>query len=204
MRSLLVVIASGCAAKTPPPSAPVATAAPIAPAAESPPSAPPAESPPVSVEPAPEAGTTPVEPHADFEYGREGPGPGGGGSGWGTAGSPHASPNPQQRPKIVLGQPTLSAHGLEAAIVRRYIKRAVDKLLGCYYKELNAIPTLDGTLQATFTIGADGRVSTAHADGMGNTGVETCVADVVRRMQFPAPKGGTSLVVTYPVTFHPG
>jgi hypothetical protein len=38
---------------------------------------------------------------------------------------------------------------------------------------------------------------------MGNTDVETCIAAVIKAIEFPKPKGNNSVTVKYPLTFQP-
>ena len=100
---------------------------------------------------------------------------------------------------LVIGQPTVSA-GLDKAIIRRYIKRNLQKVQYCYEKQLLAVPGLHGTVVATFTIGVDGLVTASTASGL--KVVDACVADVIHGIEFPKPVGA-AVTVTYPLTFKP-
>ena len=104
-------------------------------------------------------------------------------------------------PTIRIGQP--SAQGdLDKAIIRRYIKRNVQKILYCYEKQLLASPDLSGTVSTQFFIAPNGKVATAAGSGL-HPDVSRCVADVIKRIEFPAPKGGGGVQVNYPFTFRP-
>jgi outer membrane biosynthesis protein TonB len=103
-------------------------------------------------------------------------------------------------PNVSIGQPS-SDVGLDKAIIRRYIKRNIQKIQYCYEKELLGRPTLTGTVTVKFTIGLDGLVSAAMGAGMAP--VDRCVADVVRALEFPKPTGG-AVNVSYPFVFRPG
>src|SRR5450755_2750686 len=87
----------------------------------------------------------------EFGYGTTGLGPGGGGTGWGTIGtgrygtighgtSTSSPPTGGMRgrsasaPTISIGQPNAKGD-LDTAIIRRYIKRNVQKLEYCYEKQ---------------------------------------------------------------------
>ena len=161
-----------------------------------------------------------TEMNGGFGYGRTGFGPGGGGTGWGTigtgrygqigqgsgTGSGYGVGGGRARttyPTLSVGQPSASGGDLDKAIIRRYIKRNYQKLLYCYEKELLTKTTLAGTVTVQFTIGADGLVSTSSASGLANANVETCVAGVIKAIEFPKPKNQTAVLVTYPLTFAP-
>src|SRR5664279_2883307 len=93
---------------------------------------------------------------------------GGGGTGWGTIGtgrygtighgSSTSSPSSggmrgrsASAPTVSIGQPNAKGD-LDPAIIRRYIKRNIQKLEYCYEKQLLAKPGLAGTVQAQFFI----------------------------------------------------
>jgi hypothetical protein len=163
------------------------------------------------------------EMNGGFGFGRSGFGPGGGGTGLGTIGTGrygtlgHGSGTGSgygvgsgrgglrgrraAMPQVRIGQPTVGP-GLDPAIVRRYIKRNIQKITYCYEKVLLAKYGLAGTLTVEFTIGASGVVAAASASGV-DTEVADCVARVIRGIEFPKPTGGASLDVTYPLTFRP-
>ena len=69
----------------------------------------------------------------------------------------------------------------------------------CYEKELTRNQNLQGRIMVQFTIGATGQVLTSivQSSTMGNPPVEQCIANAVRRWEFPKPQGGI-VVVTYP------
>ncbi len=167
-------------------------------------------------------GTDTTGMNGGFGFGRSGEG--GGGTGWGTIGTGkygvigHGSGTGSgygvgggrgglrgrstEMPTVSIGQPTTQGD-LDKAIIRRYIKRNIQKLTYCYEKELLDSPTLKGTVTASFTIGGDGLVSASTATGMGNTDVETCIAAVIKAIEFPKPKGNGPVTVKYPLTFQP-
>jgi hypothetical protein len=145
-------------------------------------------------------------------------GPGGGGTGWGTIGTGRYGVIGQGRgtgtgygiggsggmrgrangPSVKIGQPGATG-SLDKAIIRRYIRRNIQKLTYCYEKELLTTPGIKGTVTVDFRIDTDGKVSASKASGI-NTEVETCVAGVVKSIEFPKPKGG-DVTVKYPFTF---
>jgi len=106
-------------------------------------------------------------------------------------------------PEIRFAQPTISSGSLDAAILRRYIKRQTAKLRYCYEKTLLGKPTLAGTVTATFVIDRSGLVVASTATGLDND-VDACVADVIRRIEFPRPTNSDyTIKVNYPFTFAP-
>jgi hypothetical protein len=162
------------------------------------------------------------EMNGGFGYGRSGFGPGGGGTGWGTVGTGrygtigHGAGTGQgygvgggrggmrgrtaSVPTVSIGQPNAQGD-LDKAIIRRYIKRNVQKIQYCYEKQLLAKPTLAGTVQAQFFITPNGTVASSTGSGV-DPEVASCVADVIRNIEFPKPKGGGGVQVNYPFIFH--
>lgn len=156
-----------------------------------------------------------------FGYGRGGVGPGGGGQGWGTVGTGRYGTighgdgtgtgygvgggrggmrgRTSAVPTVSIGSPTANGD-LDKAIIRRYIKRNLAKIQYCYEKELLAKPSLSGTVQTTFLIMPNGTVSSASGNGVDAT-VASCVAGVVKAIEFPKPKNGGSVQVNYPFIF---
>ena len=76
----------------------------------------------------------------------------------------------------------------------------------CYQRELTKNPSLGGKVVIKFIIAKDNLVSTASVktSTMGNSGVEQCIVGRFMRMQFPKPKGGGIVIVSYPFLFSPG
>jgi pSer/pThr/pTyr-binding forkhead associated (FHA) protein len=163
------------------------------------------------------------EMNGGFGYGRSGFGPGGGGTGWGTIGTGrygtigHGSGTGSGYgvgggrggmrgrtaavPTVSIGQPNAQGD-LDKAIIRRYIKRNIQKITYCYEKQLLAKPGLAGTVSTQFFITPNGNVATASGSGV-DPEVANCVADVIKGIEFPKPKGGGGVQVNYPFTFRP-
>jgi hypothetical protein len=166
------------------------------------------------------------EGYGTFGYGRHGFGPGGGcygsdcgligtpagygkiglgkfpGSGWdgGEGGPLRRKKHVSQVPGPVIGEAKASG-GLDKAIIRRYIKRNIDKISYCYEKQLLAQPSIAGTVKIQFFIAPDGSVTTSTGAGFSNE-VANCVAGVIKHIEFPRPDGGGGVTVNYPFTFH--
>ncbi len=163
------------------------------------------------------------EMNGGFGFGRSGFGPGGGGTGWGTIGTGrygtigHGSGTgsgygvgggrggmrgrTSAVPTVSIGQPNAQGD-LDKAIIRRYIKRNIQKITYCYEKQLLAKPGLSGTVQTQFFITPNGNVATSSGSGV-DPEVANCVADVIKGIEFPKPKGGGGVQVNYPFTFRP-
>ncbi len=118
-----------------------------------------------------------------------------------TYGVGHRSGGAPSGPQVRIGQPQ-SVGDLDKAIIRRYIKRNIQKITYCYEQALLATPSLEGTVRTQFVIGPAGRVTSASASGVAPE-VARCIADVLEGIEFPAPKGGDTVVVTYPFMFRP-
>ena len=163
------------------------------------------------------------EMNGGFGFGRSGFGPGGGGTGWGTIGTGrygtigHGSGTgsgygvgggrggmrgrSSAVPTVSIGQPNAQGD-LDKAIIRRYIKRNIQKIQYCYEKELLAKSNLSGTVQTQFFITPNGNVASSTGSGV-DPEVANCVAGVIKGIEFPKPKGGGGVQVNYPFTFRP-
>jgi hypothetical protein len=163
------------------------------------------------------------EMNGGFGFGRSGFGPGGGGTGWGTIGTGrygtigHGSGTgsgygvgggrggmrgrTSAVPQVRIGQPN-AVGDLDKAIIRRYIKRNISKITYCYEKQLLAKPGLAGTVSTQFFITPNGTVASSNANGVDGE-VASCVAGVIKAIEFPKPKGGGGVQVNYPFTFRP-
>ncbi len=116
---------------------------------------------------------------------------------------------PGRKPSIIVdtfSPPVQSGDGLTREEIQRVLKRVMSQIKFCYEKELNREPTLEGKLTSAWTITKDGSVSGAQlsATTMQKTGgdqVGSCVTRILGRLQFPAPRGGGQVVVTYPFVF---
>ena len=114
----------------------------------------------------------------------------------------HAADNTNAPPKVAVDETgELKSNGdLDKEIIRRYIKRDLQKIQYCYEKELLVKPGLAGTLVVQFFIAPDGKVNAATGAGV-NANVADCVAGVIKSIEFPKPKGGGGVQVNYPFTF---
>ncbi len=99
-----------------------------------------------------------------------------------------------------IGMPT-SGGNLDKAIIKRYIKRNVAKISYCYESQLLARPGIQGSIQISFLITGNGSVQSSSGAGF-DPGIASCVADVIKNINFPSPTDGGTVQVNYPFTFH--
>ncbi len=143
----------------------------------------------------------------------DGTGPGGGGRdratiGVGPSRTPYSAmrlppgtlPGRRPAPVFVIGAPEVP-EGIDKNMIRRYVRGKRAEITYCYQRELTVRPTLQGTADTSFTIGADGRVLRARARGLGAPSVERCLEEVLGSIEFP--RGQIVNVTSYPFTFHP-
>lgn len=107
-----------------------------------------------------------------------------------------------RQPEVHVGD-AMADGELPKEVIRRYIRRQLDRIRYCYERELQVHDGLAGTVDTQFQIGPQGGVLNARASGIGNRNVETCVAQAIQAIQFPAPRGGGLVNVNYPFTFQP-
>jgi len=100
---------------------------------------------------------------------------------------------------IILG-------ALDKSLIDAVIKRHMNQIRYCYQRELTKSPDLQGKVTVKFVIAKDGSVSKADikSSSMGSPSVESCIAGRFKLFQFPEPKGGGIVIVSYPFIFAPG
>jgi hypothetical protein len=161
-----------------------------------------------------------------FGSGTRGFGPGGDGPGWGSIASGRIGipgmgrdpgyglasggcsgprpcggrPHRAAPPVVHIGKPT--ATDVDPAVIRRYVKRHIDKIAYCYESQLLARPHLAGTVLSQFRLHASGRVMTSSATGV-DADVARCVAGVVANIQFPRVADDGVFEITYPFVMRP-
>lgn len=93
--------------------------------------------------------------------------------------------------------------GLDRDVIAQYIKSQLGQILYCYERQLSANPDLYGKVAIKFTIAGDGGVETQRIgdSSLKNATVEGCILQRVAKWKFPAPDGGTKVLVTYPFLF---
>jgi len=99
---------------------------------------------------------------------------------------------------IILG-------ALDKSLIDAVIKKHMNQIRYCYQRELPKNPTLGGKVTVKFVISKTGSVSKASTktSTMSNKAVEGCINSRFMRFQFPEPKGGGIVIVSYPFIFQP-
>ncbi|MBK9036504.1 MAG: AgmX/PglI C-terminal domain-containing protein [Myxococcales bacterium] len=108
-------------------------------------------------------------------------------------------------PKVVLQPPVVcsgAGNCLDKELIRRYIRRNIEKISYCYEKELLAQPGLQGTVTANFTLNGNGRVVESSASGVDPT-VSSCIAEVISHVQFPKVGETGVYPIKYPFQLRP-
>lgn len=96
----------------------------------------------------------------------------------------------------------LMPRSLDKTAIRQLIGTRLARVRACYEDALGANPQLTGTVVAELALDASGHVTEASASGLGHEGVERCVADALRSLEFPAPPTGATRI-RYPFTLRP-
>lgn len=119
------------------------------------------------------------------------------GEGYGLGGKRKAA-----APTVTVGTATVSG-SLDAEIIRRVIRQHLGRFRLCHETALKAHPGLAGKLALKFTIDASGKVVNAVSSGDAalEQSVGKCAAATLQKLQFPAPKGGGTVIVSYPMSF---
>jgi hypothetical protein len=175
-------------------------------------------------------GTEVGEMNGGFGVALSGFGPGGNGTSWGTIGTGrYGTIGYSDKPGLGFGVGTcggttegkgcrgmnrraavpavrmgeISPVGdLDKNIIRRYVRRKLDRIKYCYEKQLLSKPGIAGTVMSDFQISPQGTVLSSKAAGVDDV-VASCVAEVIATISFPAPPKGGLVQVRYPFTFRP-
>jgi hypothetical protein len=131
-------------------------------------------------------------------------GRGSGASGYGSGGGNFGSKG-EGGIGTVGGDPIILG-ALDKSLIDAVIKRNMAQIRYCYQRELTKNPQLGGKITVKFVIAKDGTVSSAttKTTTMNNPVVESCINGRFMRFQFPEPKGGGIVIVSYPFIFSPG
>ena len=131
-------------------------------------------------------------------------GRGRGASGYGSGGG-YFGRKSSGTPGMSTGDPIILG-ALDKSVIDRVIKQHLSQIRYCYQKELNKNPGLYGKIVIKFVISKDGSVSSAktNSTSMNNPIVENCICQRFMRFQFPQPKGGGIVIVSYPFVFKSG
>jgi hypothetical protein len=113
-----------------------------------------------------------------------------------------ARPGPGERLKLAPLKITFKG-SLSREEIQRVIKAAQSEIRFCYERELQTEPDLSGKIVLAWTITGQGSVANAKVSSstIRNEKVGACLREVVSGLQFPEPRGGGSVFVTYPWVF---
>jgi hypothetical protein len=114
-------------------------------------------------------------------------------------GSDEAKLRGRTLPTISVGIP-IAQGDLDKATIRAKVRKHKLRLTYCYEKTLLAKPTLTGTVMVQFIIRPNGKVASASSSGV-DPDLASCVAEVIKKIEFPKPKGGGNVQVSYPFIF---
>jgi TonB family protein len=94
---------------------------------------------------------------------------------------------------------------LSPEAIRRVVLRNLGQVNHCYEQGLATNPNIAGRVVIRFVIGGTGTVmgSNVADNSLPIPSVGECVANAVRRWQFPAPEGGGVVTVNYPFNLQP-
>jgi pSer/pThr/pTyr-binding forkhead associated (FHA) protein len=139
--------------------------------------------------------------------GKKGTGGGRVGTGKGAAGSGNGIIGGKARVAIRSGGPeeavvmgSIDADAIEAAMMAHR-----DEFRRCYEKEINAEhPARGGRVGTNFVIGSTGRVTHASIESstLKMEGAESCIIAVIKRIDFPIPRGAGVVQVAFPFKFN--
>jgi hypothetical protein len=131
-------------------------------------------------------------------------GPGGGGDGRGfPKGEPKLGDHAVSGPVVQPGEPKVDGGGLTRDIIQRVIRSHLHEIRYCYERELAQDQTLGGKVVVTLRISPAGQVEAVgkKLSNMNNEALVTCVLERVARWQFPEPRQGVPVLVSYPFLF---
>ena len=107
-------------------------------------------------------------------------------------------------PTVRAAPPSVSGL-LSPEAIRRVVLRNLGQVNHCYEQGLATSPNAAGRVVVRFVIGGTGTVigSNVADNSLGVPSVGECIANAVRRWQFPAPEGGGVVTVNYPFNLQP-
>lgn len=131
-------------------------------------------------------------------------GPGGPGGRGGAPRGPALGPYRVKGPTTEVGRVEVNAGSMDREVIRRVIRSHMPEVKFCYERALMSQKELAGRVQVKFMINPAGKVlaSVVEASTLHNQSTEQCVAEAVRRWEFPKPPSGI-VSVTYPFVFKP-
>ncbi|MEZ4380288.1 MAG: AgmX/PglI C-terminal domain-containing protein [Nannocystaceae bacterium] len=132
-------------------------------------------------------------------------GGGGSGSGYGRGSGAGFGGRGSRVPKVRQAKAQVQG-ALDKDIIRRIVRAHINEVRHCYNQGLSKDPNMKGRVAVQFTIGGAGNVPSAvvSESTIKDASVGNCIAKAVRRWKFPKPRGGGSVIVTYPFVLEAG
>ena len=95
--------------------------------------------------------------------------------------------------------------GLGQDEIIEVINKNINQIRHCYQRLLQKDPSAVGRVKVRFVIGLNGRVKSADVEGstFSDSEIGTCLTGVIKRWQFPLPRGSEDVKVNYPFLFNP-
>lgn len=101
-----------------------------------------------------------------------------------------------------IGNSTVE-EGLTKEEVGRVIHAHMSEVRYCYETAMIRNPSVEGKLMIDFTIGGNGRIKSASPkeSSLKDPALDDCIVRRLTRWEFPLPKGGVDVAVSYPFIF---
>jgi hypothetical protein len=103
----------------------------------------------------------------------------------------------------VGGDDAEAVGGLDKSLIAAVVQANIGQIKHCYERQLLVDSNLFGKVVAQWTIDKDGNVpqSSVKKTTLNSEPVEKCILGKIRNWQFPKPKGGGQVFVSYPFLF---
>jgi hypothetical protein len=111
------------------------------------------------------------------------------------------SDRPRSRSDAQVRQGKATVQGaLDKDIIRRIVRTHINEVRSCYSAGLKQNPKLAGRVTVNFVISGSGTVASSVVESttLADTTVGNCIAKAVKRWRFPKPRGGDTVIVSYP------
>ncbi|MFN7729714.1 MAG: TonB family protein [Bdellovibrio sp.] len=101
---------------------------------------------------------------------------------------------------LPMSEEALVEGGLDRDQIAAVINRHKGQIIYCYEQGLQREPDLRGRVSVDFTIGSNGRITSAKVaqSSLESKSVESCMVAKMRTWQFPRPVGSVNVDVLYP------
>lgn len=95
--------------------------------------------------------------------------------------------------------------GLSKYVINATIAKYLSQVRRCYEAELKNSPDIQGLVEMSFEINAEGKLNFAKVNRttLNSRPVEECISTRMMDWQFPQPKGGVTVPVKYPFMLRP-